>query len=84
MILLRQLIGAHWIAAGAVSAAIVAVIGWDSSRKARWVESGRQEVRVEAEKKGKDNARKADAARRDAERIPADRLRDKFCRDCDR
>lgn len=47
MILLRQLIGAHWIAAGAVSAAIVAVIGWDGNRKARWVESGRQEVRVE-------------------------------------
>ena len=84
MILLRQLIGAHWIAVGAVSAAIVAVIGWDSNRKARWVESGRQEVRVEAQKKGADNARKADAARRAADKLPADRLRDKFCRDCDR
>ena len=82
MILLRQLIGAHWIAAGAVSAALVAVIGWDSSRKARWVESGRQEVRVEAQKKGAENAKKADAARRDADKLPAERLRDKFCRDC--
>ncbi len=82
MVLLRQLVGAHWIAAGAISAALVAVLGWDSSRKARWVESGRQEVRVETEKRGNENAAKADRARRAADQLPADRLRDRWCRDC--
>ena len=82
MILLRQLVGAHWIAAGAISATLVAVLGWDSSRKARWVESGRQEVRVEAERKGQENEKKADAARRTADRLPAGRVFDRHCRDC--
>ena len=60
----------------------IMVVTWDRNRMSAAREAGKQEVRVEAEKKGKDNARKADAARRDADKLPAERLRDKFCRDC--
>jgi hypothetical protein len=45
-------------------------------------ESGRQEVQASIYRKSNDNAKKADAARRDAERLPASRLCDKYARDC--
>lgn len=57
---------------------LVAFLAWDNSR----VEKGRAQERQAVEKRGETNAKKADAARRAAERLPADRLRDKWCRDC--
>lgn len=45
-------------------------------------ESGRQEVRASIMKKSNENATKADAARRAAERLPANRLCDRYSRDC--
>lgn len=43
---------------------------------------GAQKERARVEKKSNENAAKADAARRSVERLPPDRLRDKYCRDC--
>lgn len=54
---------------------------WDMKRMSAAREVGRQEVRVQLEKNSHDNAKKADAARRDVERLPADRLRDRWFRD---
>ena len=45
-------------------------------------ESGRQEVRVKIEKNSNENANKAEAARRSADKLPASRLCDKYSRDC--
>ena len=57
---------------------IVAALAWDNSR----VNKGRQIEKAAVEERGRVNVKKAAAARRDAERLPADRLRDKYCRDC--
>jgi hypothetical protein len=38
--------------------------------------------RARVEQKSNANAEKANAARRSADKLPPDRLRDKFCRDC--
>lgn len=57
---------------------ITAALAWDHSR----VEKGRSQERAKIEERGKTNARKAETARRDVDRLPADRLRDKYCRDC--
>lgn len=43
----RQFLGANWLIVGLASAAIVSVVGWDSSRKAEWVQSGKESARVE-------------------------------------
>lgn len=56
---------------------IAAALAWDYSR----VEKGRAQERAAVEKRGETNAKKADAARRAAERLPADRLRDRHFRD---
>jgi hypothetical protein len=77
----RQFLGGHVVLAGVCTALVVTALGWDSSRKARWTESGRQEVRASYQKNSDDNAKKADAARRDAERLPPGRLRDRHFRD---
>lgn len=80
-IAIRQLLGAHWLIVGLASAAVVAVVSWDSSRKASWVERGVQTERASVIQRGETNARKADTARRSVEQLPPDRLRDKFFRD---
>lgn len=61
----------------------IMVATWDRNRMSNAREAGRQEVRVQAERKGNENAAKAERARRAADKLPADRLRDKHCRDCD-
>jgi hypothetical protein len=80
-IAIRQLLGAHWLIIGLASAAVVSVIGWDNSRKAQWVQRGVQNERASVEKRGEINARKAEDARRSVERLPDDRLRDRWFRD---
>lgn len=79
---IKQFIGGNVLWLGVGAAMVTLVVGWDSSRRANWVERGKQEVRVEIEKKSNENATKADAARRAAERLPAGRLCDKYARDC--
>ena len=62
----------------------IMVATWDRNRMSNAREVGRQEVRVEAERKGQENAKKAESARRSADSLPAGRVWDKHCRDCDR
>lgn len=62
---------------------MLAMLGtWDWKRIRQAENRGAESVRVEAERKSNANARKADTARRTVDRIPDERLRDKFCRDC--
>ena len=62
---------------------MLAMLGtWDWKRIRQAENRGAESVRVEAERKSNANARKADAARRDADKLPAGRLRDTYCRDC--
>ena len=62
---------------------MLAMIGtWDWNRIRKAENRGAESVRVEAERKSNDNARKADDARRTADQLPPGRLRDKHCRDC--
>jgi hypothetical protein len=60
----------------------IMVVTWDHRRMSAAKEAGRQEVRVEGERKGQENEKKADAARRTADRLPAGRVFDRHCRDC--
>lgn len=64
--------------ASVVVVAVAAVWGWIASIKSKAV----TEERARVEAKSNQNAQKADAARRSASKLPPDRLRDKFCRDC--
>lgn len=66
---------------GLVAALGVMVITWDRGRINSAVQRGVASERASVEKRGEINARKADNARRNAERIPADRLRDRHFRD---
>lgn len=61
-----------------LAAAGLAGWGWVASIKSSAV----KEERVRVERKAINNARKAETARRTADKLPPDRLRDKFCRDC--
>ena len=56
---------------------LVAFLAWDNSR----IEKGRAQERQAVEKRGEINARKAESARRSVDRIPDERLRDRFFRD---
>lgn len=79
--LVKAFIGGNVLYLGLGAGFLALVIGWDSSRKANWVNTGVQKERASVEKRGEINARKADEARRAVERIPADRLRDRHFRD---
>ncbi len=50
MLALKTFLGGNWLIVGLMSALCVTVLGWDSSRKAKWVESGKETVRVETRK----------------------------------
>jgi len=58
--------------------AVSAVVGWVASIKHKAV----TEERARVIQKSNENAEKATAARRSADKLPPDRLRDKWCRDC--
>lgn len=72
----------HGLKVAAVVALATAVGTWDWRRIHRAEERGRQEVRVEIERKTDENVLKAERARSGVEQLPAGRLRDKWCRDC--
>ena len=55
--MISAILGRFWWQIPAVLGALGIVLTWDSSRKAKWVEKGKQEVRVEIEKVN-DNATK--------------------------
>lgn len=75
------LFAGHGLKAGMAAAALMMLITWDWSRINRAEQRGADRVRVQIEKNTDANAKKADAARAAAERIPADRLRDRYFRD---
>ena len=78
MTFLAPILARFGIHIGIAVGVIVAFFAWDSSR----VNKGRQLERAAVEQRGEANARKADAARRAVERVPADRLCDKYSRSC--
>ena len=78
---LVALFAGNGLVIGLVAALSVMVITWDRGRINSAVQRGVASERASVEKRGEINARKADEARRAAERIPADRLRDRFFRD---
>ena len=78
MTLLAPLLARFGLQIGIAVGCLVAFFAWDTSR----VNKGRQLERAAVEKRGEANARKADAARRSVERVPADRLCDRYSRDC--
>ena len=57
MIFLQAVLGRFWWQIPAALGVFGVVLTWDSSRKAKWVNTGKQEVRVEIEKVN-DNAAK--------------------------
>ena len=60
-----------------VAIAVSAVVGWVASIKGKAV----QEERARVEAKSNQNAKKANAARRSADKLPPDRLKDRYFRD---
>ena len=78
---LVALFAGNGLVIGLVAAFGVMVLTWDRGRINAAVNRGVQQERASVEKRGEINARKADEARRGAERIPADRLRDRHFRD---
>lgn len=79
---LLEIFAARGLVISLVAGLGIMVLTWDHRRMSAAREAGRQEVRVETEKRGNENAAKADRARRAADKLSADRLRDKHCRDC--
>jgi predicted negative regulator of RcsB-dependent stress response len=66
---------------GVVVAGIVALFGLRAWDKQHQQAIGAGKVVAKIEKAANENARKADDARRSVERVPADRLRDRYARD---
>ena len=61
---------------------MLAMIGtWDWRRMKAAENRGAEAVRVDSERKSNANARKAENARRDADKLPASSLKDKYFRD---
>ena len=71
----------HGLVIGLVAAFGIMVLTWDRGRINAAVNRGVASERASVGKRGEINARKSDDARRSVERIPADRLRDRWFRD---
>jgi hypothetical protein len=63
---------------GGVVVALVGLRAWDVHTQQA---AGARKAVAKMEAKANENARKADDARRSVDRLPADRLRDRFTRD---
>jgi len=82
---MTQLIGlfaGHGLKFAAVFGMLAMIGTWDWRRIKAAENRGAESVRVDSERKSNANARKAENARRDADKLPAGRLRDTYCRDC--
>lgn len=66
---------------GVIVAGLVALVGLRAWDKQHQQAIGAGKVVAKIEKAANENARKADDARRSVDRLPADRLRDRFTRD---
>ena len=72
----------HGLKVALVLGIAATVATWDRGRIKQAEQRGVQTERASVYQKSKINASKATAARRSADSLPPDRLRDKFCRDC--
>lgn len=79
---LLALITGNTLSVAAVSGLVVVVLAWDHSRINQARREGAATVRALIEKNTDANVRKADAVRAAAERLPRDRLCDRYARDC--
>jgi hypothetical protein len=79
---LVTLFAGNGLIVGLVVALGVMVLTWDRGRINAAVNRGVEQERAGVIQRGEINARKADSARRDAERLPTSRLCDKYARDC--
>lgn len=75
------LFAGHGLKAGMAAAALMMLVTWDWSRIRRAEQAGADRVRVQIERNTDANAKKADAARRAVERLPKDKLTDRYTRD---
>ena len=75
------LFAAHGLKIGLAVGLLAMVATWDRGRLRQAEQRGVQNERAGVIQRGEVNARKAQAARDSVERIPPDRLRDKFFRD---
>ena len=75
------LFAAHGLKIGLAVGLIAMVVTWDRGRLRQAEQRGMQTERASVQKRGDINAQKAQAARDSVERIPPDRLRDRFFRD---
>ena len=85
MILLQAILARFWWQIPALFTVAGVVITWDSNRKAKWVDKGKQEIVQASEKQGAQNAAAAEKAHTAAAKPgAADRLRkDRLaCPDC--
>lgn len=72
---------AHGLKIGLAVGLLAMVVTWDRGRIRQAEQRGIQTERAGVIQRGEVNARKAQAARDSVERIPADRLRDRWFRD---
>ena len=72
---------AHGLKVGLAVGLLAMVVTWDRGRLRQAEQRGVMNERASVEKRGEANARKADDARRSVERLPPDRLRDRWFRD---
>ena len=72
---------AHGLKIGLAVGLLAMVVTWDRGRLRQAEQRGVQTERASVEKRGEINARKAEDARRSVERLPNDRLRDRWFRD---
>jgi hypothetical protein len=79
---LTTLFAGNGLVVGLVVALCVMVLTWDRGRINSAVKRGVEQERASVAKRGEINARKAEDARRAADKLPASRLRDTYCRDC--
>ena len=75
------LFAGHGLKIGLAVGLLAMVMTWDRGRLRQAEQRGVMNERASVEKRGEANARKADDARRSVERLPPDRLRDRWFRD---
>lgn len=81
MIQIAAWLGTLWGRVALGAGVVVALFGLRAWDKQHQQAIGAGKVVAKIEKAANENARKADDARRSVDRVPADRLRDRYARD---
>lgn len=80
-IAVKAFLGQHWLAVGALSALVIGVWSWDSSRRASWMERGAAQATKRIEAANDDAANKGAAAARKSGAVGVRGQRDPSYRD---